>query len=231
MRDICSGWGIKNLPIMKKIYLNTFASLVGIKKEGSLIKAMIRMVESSDVPFRYSRIRPSVRSFFIEGCDSSVLSDKLAELETVVVSSDFKKNDLANSKLALKMILETSFRSLEGKKMCRPEIKSYTFYGIQMAVNPDAIIKWKGEDGKVHVGAIKTKLKKSSFRKDEAVMIACILKHYLYTLYPDCVVEESCCFCFDAFRRRMYSPENYLQNIVRAAGIARKLSLMDREVA
>lgn len=214
-----------------RIYLNTFASLVNRKSEESLAKAIHTIVEEHDAPFWYSRIRPGVRRFFGEGMDYRILEALLDKLAGVVPESTFQKNDCENSKQAVAKIMNMSFSRFDGKNLVRPAVKSIIFHGIELDVNPDALIIWIDTDGTKHVGAIKSKLKKSSFRQDEAIMIACMLKRYLHTLFPDDVVEDSLCMCYDVFRDRFYGPMNYSKNLVLAADFAERISIMDHHAA
>lgn len=216
---------------MKKIYLNSFASLVNKKSEGSLVKAIVGIVESSDAPFWYSRIRPGVRRFFAEGLDGSILESLVIKLDGVVPITTFQKNDCENSKLAIRKMQEMSFERLEGKNLMPATVKSILFHGIELAINPDALLFWMDDKGQNHVGVIKTKLKKSAFRQEEATMIACLLKYYLVTLYPDCIVEDEFCICYDAFRSRFYTAMSYAKNIALAATLAERIAIMDHHAA
>lgn len=214
-----------------KIYLNTFASLVNRKSEESLTKAIHTIVEEHDAPFWYSRIRPGIRSFFAEGMNHSILESLVDKLASVVPMTTFQKNDCENSKQAVAKIMSMSFSGLEGKNLVRPAAKSIMFHGIELDVNPDALIIWMDADGKKHVGAIKSKLKKSVFRQEEAVMIACMLKRYLHTLFPDDIVEDSLCICYDVFRDRFYGPMNYTKNLALAADYAERICIIDHHAA
>lgn len=84
---------------------------------------------------------------------------------------------------------------------------------------------WKDPQGRYHVGAIKTKLKKSAFKEEEATMIACLIKNYLQTLFPEYIVEDKYCICYDAFRSKMYSVKNYTLNLIKASSIAQRIAL------
>lgn len=214
-----------------KIYLNTFASLVNRKSEESLLKAIHTIVEEHDAPFWYSRIRPGVRRFFAEGLNRRILESLVDKLTSVVPASSFQKNDCENSKQAVAKIMNMSFSGLAGKNLVRTTAKSIMFHGIELDVNPDALIVWVDAEGKTHVGAIKSKLKKSAFRQEEAVMIACMLKRYLHTLFPDDIVEDSLCICYDVFRDRFYGPMNYSKNLALAADFAERIIIMGHNAA
>ena len=217
---------IKYKTNIMKIYLNTFASLVNRKSEESLIKAIHTIVEEHDAPFWYSRIRSGVRSFFAEGMNYSILESLVDKLASVVPTSTFQKNDCENSKQAVTKIMRMSFSGLDGKNLVRPTSKSIMFHGIELDVNPDALIIWLDSDGKKHVGAIKSKLKKSVFRQEEAVMISCMLKCYIHTLFPDDIVEDVLCICYDVFRNRFYGPMNYSKNLALAIEFAERIRIM-----
>lgn len=216
---------------MKKIYLNSFASLVNRKSEGSLVKAIVGIVDNIDAPFWYSRIRPGVRRFFAAGLDESILESLVIKLEGEVPITPFQKKDCENSMLAVRKIQEMSFEMLKGKNLLPPTVKSVLFHGIELAINPDALFFWMDDKGQSHVGVIKTKLKKSAFRQEEATMIACLLKHYLLYLYPDYIVEDEFCICYDAFRSRFYTAMNYVKNIAFAAFLAERIAIMDHHAA
>lgn len=202
-----------------------FASLISKRSESSLVNAIGRMVENNDAPFWYSRIRPGVRSFFVENINYGILDSLLTRLDEVVPQTDFQRRDCDNSKLAVRLMQAMSFDLLKGKTMLKPAAKSIPFYGIELDVNPDAIITWKDQQVRYHVGAIKTKLKKTALREEEATMIACMIKYYLQTMFPEYIVEEQYCICYDAFRGKMYSVKNYTQNLIKASAIAQRISL------
>lgn len=214
-----------------KIYLNTFASLVNKKSEESLLKAIHTIVEEHDAPFWYTRIRSGVRSFFAEGLNRSILESLVDKLARVVPMSTFQKNDCENSKQAVAKIMNMSFSGLQDKNLVRPPAKSIMFHGIELDVNPDALIIWMDAEGRNHVGTIKSKLKKSTFRQEEAVMIACMLKRYLHILFPGDIVEDSLCICYDIFRARFYGPMNYSKNLALAANFAELISITGHHAA
>ena len=216
---------------MKKVYLNPFASLLSKRSESSLDNAIKRLSEEHNAPFWYSRIRPGIRSFFVGNLNYEILDNLLVKLDEFVPESRFQKNDCANSKLVVHLIKKKSFDILRGKNMLKPEAKSVPFYGIELEVNPDAIIVWKDRDGMFHVGAIKTKLRKSAFRVEEATIIACILKYYLVSLFPEYIVEDEYCICYDAFRGKLYSVNNYTQNLIKASMIAERIAVRTPEAA
>ena len=216
---------------MKIVHLNSFAALVNKRSEGSLVKAITNIVENPEVPFWYSRILQGVRKFFEEGLKYSVLESLVSKLDEVVPLTDFQKNDCKNSKLAVRKIQETSFALFDGKHLTKPSVKSIGFHGIELTVNPDALIFWTDDRGMKHVGVIKTKLKKSTFRQEEATMIACLLKYYLISLFPDYVVDDRFCICYDAFRSRFYTATNYARNLETAAALAERIAIMEHHAA
>ena len=211
---------------MRKVYLNTFASLVCKRNENSLANAINRMVENHDAPFWYSRIRSGVKSFFGDNLDYGILDSLLSKLDMVVPLTTFQKNDCENSRQAVNLIKAMSFNFLNGKTLLKPAAKSIHFHGIELDVNPDAIIMWKDPQGKYHVGALKTKRKKSAFKKEEATMIACIIKYYLQTLFPEYEVEDDYCICYDAFRSKYYRVVDYSKNLLLASSIAQRIAAM-----
>ena len=202
-----------------------FASLINSRSESSLNSSIHRIIENHDAPFWYSRIRPGVRSFFAESINFGILDSLLIKLDEVLPQTDFQRKDCENSKLAVRLMQTMSFELLKGKTMLKPAAKSIPFYGIELDVNSDAIIMWKDQQGRYHVGAIKTKLKKTAFREEEATMTACMIKHYLQTLFPKYVVEDEYCICYDAFRSKMYSVKSYTQNLIKASAIAQRIAL------
>lgn len=212
---------------MRTIYLGTFASLVNKKSENSLVNAIKRIVSSEDsFVIWYNYIRKGVKNFFAIHCDFSVLDGLLENLSKEIPVTTFQRNNCENSKLAVQHIKSMSYELFEGKDMAAPTEKSITFHGIELNINPDAIITWHGKDGKTHVGAIKTKLKKGAFRPDEGTMTACLIQYYLTIVYPDYFVEPDYCICFDAFRRKIYTSKNYDINISTAVSIAEKIAAM-----
>lgn len=214
-----------------KVHLNTFASLVNRKSEGSLLNAILGIVEERRAPFWYSRIRNGVRRFFAENLNYGILASLITKLEGVVPETPFQKNDCANSKLAVEKMMHMSFARFDGKHLCKPAENSILFHGIELDVRPDALLFWGDGEGYKHVGAIKTKLKKTLLRQEEAVMIACLLKHYLMTLFPDHIVEDGYCICYDVFRSKFYGPLQYEKNLALAISYARRIAIMDHHAA
>lgn len=210
--------------VMKRVFLNTFASLLSKRSESSLDNAIDGLFEEHNAPFWYSRIRHGIRSFFVENLNYAKLDELLIKLDEFTPESHFQKYDCANSIQVVQLIKEKSFGILGGKDMLKPEVKTVPFYGIELDVNPDAIIVWKDQDGRFHVGAIKTKLRKSAFRAEEATVIACMLKYYLTSLFPEYIIEDEYCICYDAFRSKFYSVNNYTQNLIKASKIAERIA-------
>ena len=213
---------------MKTIYLGSFAPLTNKKGEGLLraIEKTVKVKNDDNKIFWYPRIRPKVKSFFVEHCNYDILIDLSVKLLDAIPQTRHQIIDMENSKLAVKQIKDMSFEMFDGKDMAAPTEKSIAFHGIELNINPDAIITWQDNDGKTHVGAIKTKLKKTAFRPDEGTMIACLIQYYLSVLYPDYIVEPDYCICFDAFRRKFFTSKNYDINISTAVSIAEKIAAM-----
>lgn len=209
-----------------KIYLNSFASLINKRSESSLENAIGRLLEGQDAPFWYSRIRPGVRSFFVDNLNLNILNSLLVKLDQLVPETKFQRLDCENSRQVVLLMKTMDFGRFIGQTFIKPAAKSVPFYGIELEVNPDAIIMWKDAQDMFHVGAIKTKLKKSAFKKEEATMIACIIKYYLETLFPEYVVEDDYCICYDAFRSKMYSSNNYTKNLIVASALAQRIAMM-----
>lgn len=211
---------------MRIIYVGSLASLVNKRSEESLVNAIKKIVRNDAFVIWYNYIRRSVKQFFVEHCDMRILDALMEKLSKEVMLTDFQRNNCENSKLALQHIKSMTFDLFEGKDMAAPTEKAIAFHGIELNINPDAIITWQGKDGKTHVGAIKTKLKKGAFRPDEGTMTACLIQYYLTIIYPDYIVEPDYCICFDAFRRKFYTSKNYDINISTAASIAEKIAAM-----
>lgn len=213
---------------MRTIYLGTFASLVNKKSEKSLANAIRRIVSSEDsFVIWYNYIRRGVKKFFAMHCDFGVLDGLMDYLSKEIPITPFQRNNCENSKLAIQQIKGVSYDLFDGKNMYAPAEKTIPFEGVELNINPDAIITWQDDNGKTHVGAIKTKLKKSPFRVEEGTMMACLIQYYLTVVYPEYIVEPNYCICFDAFRRKFYKSMNYEINISTASLIARKIAAMD----
>ncbi len=212
---------------MRIIYVGSLASLIRKRSEESLVNAIRKIIKKDEVfvPW-YNYIRRSLKQFFVKHCDLSILDALIEKLSKEVAITDFQRNNCENSKLAVQHIKSMSYELFDGKDMAAPTEKLIAFHGIELNINPDAIITWQGKDGKTHVGAIKTKLKKGVFRPDEGTMTACLIQYYLTVIYPDYVVVPDYCICFDAFRRKFYTSKNYDINISTAALIAEKIAAM-----
>lgn len=212
---------------MRIIYIGSLASLISKRSEESLANAIKKIIKNDEafVPW-YNYIRRSVKQFFVKHCDLGILDAIMENLSKVVALTDFQRNNCENSKLAVQHIKSMSYGLFDGKDMAAPTEKAIAFHGIELNINPDAIITWHGKDGKTHVGAIKAKLKKTAFRPDEGTMTACLIQYYLTIVYPDYIVEPDYCICFDAFRRKFYTSKNYDINISTAASIAEKIAAM-----
>lgn len=217
---------------MRTIYVGSLASLVNKRSEESLVNAIKKIVGNDDAfVIWYNYIRRSVKQFFVEHCDLRILDALMEKLSIEVTLTDFQRNNCENSKLALQHIKSMSYDLFDGKDMSAPTEKSISFHGIELNINPDAIITWQDKGGKTHVGAIKTKLKKTPFRPEEGTMTACLIQYYLTTVYPDYIVESDYCICFDAFRRKFYTSKNYDINISTAVSIAEKIAAMGEVAA
>ena len=212
---------------MKTINLGTFATLINKKSEKSLAHAIRVILDREDSFVNwYNYIRYGVIKFFLNHCDIKILDALLHRLSIVKPSSAFQKKNCIISKEAVQLMKSTSYNVFQGKNFGLPDVKSITFHGIELKVNPNAIITWQDQNGATHVGAIKTKLKKSHLSLVEGTIIACMLQHYLTILYPDSIVESDFCICFDVFRRKFITSKNYMVNIAIAASIAERIASM-----
>ena len=206
---------------MKTIYLGSFATLVNKKSEKSLINAIKEMLDDNDFgAIWYNYIRSGVKQFIINHFDKAILDNLLYKLSLDKRNKPSQIKTREISREAVLLMKNVSYDMFEGKDMSEPLEKSISFYGIELNINPNAIITWQDQDGAIHVGAIKTKLKKSPLRLEEGTMIACILQYYLTMIFPDYVVEPDYCICFDVFRRKFITSKNYSMNVARAASIA-----------
>ena len=217
---------------MKTIYLGSFATLVNKKSEKSLINAIKDILDDNNFgAIWYSFIRNGVKQFIINHFDKNILDNLLYNLSLAKPEkpSQIKNRDI--SREAVQLMKTISYDLFEGKDMSEPPEKSISFHGIELNINPNAIITWQDVDGATHVGAIKTKIKKTALRLEEATMIACMLQYYLTVFYPDYIVEPDYCICFDVFRRKFITSKNYSMNVVRAASIADKIASMGEVAA
>lgn len=212
---------------MSYLSLFSFVELIGIRSEDSrVLKYQKKMLEDLDpVRVPYKRIRPGICKFLRDGFDRGVILDTIENIALLKPETNRSKTEKENSLLALRNILLMSFPDY-GSILVRHRPESYLLKiaGITIKVSYDALISYTGIDGKRHVGAIKTKLKKEGFTYEDAEMSSCLLFKTLKKQFPDAVVEKEMCFCFNPFTMRMIAAKNVDANYLKAVEVAIKLS-------
>ena len=220
------GYLVKYL-FMSYLSLFSFVELIGIRSEDSrVLKYQKKMLEELDpVRVPYKRIRPGICKFLRDGFDKSVIQDTMENIALWRPETKRSKTEKENSLLALKNIMLMSFPdygSLVVKH--RPDSYLLKIAGITIKVSYDALISYNDKDGKQHVGAIKTKLKKEGFTYEDAEISSCLLFKALQRQFPGAMVEKDMCFCFNPFSMRMIVAKNVEANYLKAMKVAIKLS-------
>ena len=212
---------------MSYVSLFSFVELIGIRSEDSrVLKYQKKILDDMDpVCVAYKRIRPGICKFLRDGFDKNVIQDTMENVVLWVPDSKRSNTEKENSILALQNIMLMSFPDY-GSLVVRHRPVSYLLKiaGITVKVSYDALLSYKGEDGKQHVGAIKTKLKKEGFTYEDAEMSACLLYKSLQRQFPDAVIEKDLCMCLNPFSKRMISAKNIEANYMTAVKVAIKLS-------
>lgn len=182
------------------------------------------MLEELDPTFTpYKRIRPGICKFLRDGFDRSVIENTLNHVQMWNPDTKRAKAEKDNSLLALRNILSMPFPSYPGVRFEHRPSYIFKFAGFSLKVSYDAFLSFRDKDGKVHLGAIKTKLKKGGFTNEDAEMTACLLFKSLQQQFPEAIVERNLCLCFNPFTKRMIAANNIESNCAKAFAIALEL--------
>lgn len=215
---------------MSHLSLFSFVELIGIRSEDSrLLKYQKKMLEDLDpICIPYKRIRPGICKFLRDGFDKTVIMGTIEDVNLWLPDSKRSKAEKQNSLLALNNIMLMSFPDYKDL-IIRHRPTSYLFKiaGIKLKVSYDALISYMGEDGRRHIGAIKTKLKKEGFTYEDAEMAASLLFKSLQRQFPDAVIEKDMCLCFNPFTMKMTAAKNIDANYLKAMKVAIRLSGID----
>ena len=212
---------------MSQLSLFSFVELISIRSEDSrLLKYRKKILEDLDpICIPYKRIRPGICKFLRDGFDKDVILGTMEDINLWVPDSKRSKAEKENSLLALRNIILMSFPDYKGLIVRhRPASFLFKIAGITLKVSYDALISYNDKDGKQHVGAIKTKLKKEGFTYEDAEISSCLLFKALQRQFPGAVVEKDMCFCFNPFSMRMIVAKNVEANYLKAMKVAIKLS-------
>ena len=212
---------------MKTISLFSFVDLISIRSEESRKRRYQKLMQDElDPTFTpYKHIRPGISKFLRDGFDMSVIEDTLVR-NVLAWNPETKraKAEKDNSLLALRNILSMLFPSLPGVRFEHRSSYIFMFAGLPLKVSYDVFLSFRDKDGKYHLGAIKTKLKKDGFMTEDAEMAACLMYKALQQQFPNAIIERNLCLCFTPFTKRMIAANNVESNYAKALAIARLLS-------
>lgn len=164
---------------------------------------------------RYRTARAAISSYFTSDFNKEVLLKAINRLQSKAQTSDWSKNDTANSIEALRRFLaiEFPFKSLKCH-FAKPSIKSYTIRGVDIIISPDLILEWE-VNNKKYFGSIKFYIKKKNLTLQEGRISSSILAYFAKKISSkDVFVSNKHCICIDVMNSRIFSaPENIVDDI------------------
>ena len=154
---------------------------------------------------RYTEARKAL-VLFLKTRDHSVLERTITEITAKVPSSDFWKDDYANSIECLKTFLSFDIEQFNGLEITEHDENALVnINGLDISVNPELLIKHTHK-GKDKAGAIKLGVLKAQMGKNQQETVAFMVKNYLQTLQlRDLDIEPSLCFSIDTFAKKLVS--------------------------
>jgi hypothetical protein len=211
---------------MFKISLFDFVTLTQVRREETLERRIERLLggDAESPPIRYSLIRKRIAEYCFTGFNPEVLDALQKRVEDYVPTTKFQRDEKANCQMAIRLA-QTMLRPVfPGISFERGETIDLHLGGVVIHVVTDAVLSWTDSDGVKHVGAIKSKIRKSDYPREYAEMAACLLVKAMRAKHPDAVVNPQRCFCFDVFRQRLVPANNLERNLDDALRVAEMFS-------
>lgn len=211
---------------MFNLTLFSFADLTQVRSLESLNRRIDRLLheERDSIPIHYYLIRPGIKRFCFTGFNPDVLESLQKRVSEYVPTTKFEMDEKANCLMAVEL----------AKSMIRPVFPDVHFEkgetidlvlaGTHIHVVTDATLSWTDEKGVKHVGAIKTKIRKSVYTRETAQMVACLVAKSLLEQHADAVVDPTLCLCYDVFRQRLVPAGNLSRNLEVALEVAEMIA-------
>ena len=214
------------LDFMVKIPLLSFADLAQVRRSETLERKIERILhgERDSIPIHYPLIRYGIKRYCFTGFHPDVLDALQTRVADYVPTTEFERGEKTNCLMAIGLALSMPRPAFPNIIFDRGETIDLNIGGIILHVVTDATLSWTDVDGVVHVGAIKTKIKKGNYSRESAEMVACLLEEAMRVMHPDAVVDPQLCLCYDVFRQRLVPAFNLSQNLERAQRVAEMIA-------
>lgn len=156
----------------------------------------------------YATARVAMKNYVKGDFNEECIYDAITRLKSRCVSSEWARNDVENSILALRHFIGINFPNSVGKIHCsfsKPENKDCLCAGVQITVAPDLIMRWE-DNGNRYVGAIKFRIVKNKLNFTAGRLAASLLSYYLQksVAEPGEIVDNAHCFFVDVMDDIIY---------------------------
>lgn len=195
-----------------EISLNRLAEYQSASKKK---RARIISEQKNPNPFKirwYQTARATIRRYIANNGDNRVLFEVLKQLTNKKGTSKRQTDEIKVSLEALNLVANTQLpiELINGKiTIVKPEKKTLNYFGVQIVVSPDIILKLENEQG-VFYGGVKIHISKhNKFDYSKSLIVASMLYRYLKSELKDesKKVLPSLCFSFDVFGEEFISAE------------------------
>ena len=211
---------------MSPLSFFAFVDLTQVRRRESLIRRIEKLLrgDQESIPIHYYLIRSGIKRFCFTGFDPDVLVDLYTRVSEYVPTTKFEQDEKTNCLLAIRLAQSMPRPALPDVRFDKGETIDLDLLGVHLHVVTDATLSWTDVDGVKHIGAIKTKIRKSNYTRECAQMSACLLAKALLARYPDAFIDPTLCFCYDVFRQRLVPASNMSQNLEVAQEIAEMIA-------
>lgn len=189
-----------------EISINPLAEYVGASERRKRTIVRQQKYPSDFIVARYRTARAAFSNYFKGGYDQSVLIRAIERLQGKIPTSDWSRNDTANSIEALRrfLSLKIPFKSLKCR-FSKPDIKAYNINGVAIIVSPDLMLEWEIE-GQKFVGAIKFFIKKKKMTLQQGRLSASLLADFMKRINSkETIISKQHCICVDVMEQRIFS--------------------------
>lgn len=212
--------------IMFQISFFTFVDLTQIRRLETLERRIERLshAERDSIPIHYPLIRSGIKRYCFTGFDPDVLDALRKRVADYVPVTKFEQNEKENCLMAISLAQSMLIPSFPNVSFEKGETIDLQLGGIILHVVTEARLSWTDAKGVLHIGAIKSKIKKSNYSRESAEMAACLLAKAMMVKHPEAIVDPHLCLCYDVFRQRIASASNLSKNLEEAIRIAEKIA-------
>lgn len=166
---------------------------------------------------RYASARNAIKAYISSGYNEDIINKAKKSISTRIADSDFQRDDIRNSILALEHVLYMDFPVLDEYevKVFNDENTLIKLSGLDVSVNPDLkILNHNNEK----IGAVKIHISKTN-KLDEINLeyVSTLIKYFfLMTGNKEKNIENHLCISFDIFGESfIVSPKAYKRSISR----------------